>query len=207
MDITHVFFDIGGVLGTNGWDREQRARAIERFGLDKSDFQYRHETTVGALEEGRITLDEYLDLTVFCSPREFSRDDFRNFMFAQSHADSEAITIARAVAALGRYRMMTLNNESAELNAHRIAVFGLGDMFDAFLSSCWLRVSKPTRMFYDLALSIAHANPSASLFIDDREQNLTPAKALGMQVIHFTSADLLRGQLAAAGIKLNSEGT
>jgi hypothetical protein len=32
--ITHVFFDIGGVLGTNGWDRHERAKAVSRFALD-----------------------------------------------------------------------------------------------------------------------------------------------------------------------------
>ena len=47
-----VLFDIGGVLGSNGWDREQRAAAVERFGLDAEDFQYRHEETVGAWESG-----------------------------------------------------------------------------------------------------------------------------------------------------------
>src|SRR5207302_3133980 len=61
-----VLFDIGGVLGSNGWDREQRMTAVHRFGLDDEDFQYRHEETVGALESGQISLDEYLDVTVFC---------------------------------------------------------------------------------------------------------------------------------------------
>ena len=56
-----VLFDIGGVLGSNGWDREQRAAAVEHFGIDPEDFQYRHEETVGALEAGQISLDEYLE--------------------------------------------------------------------------------------------------------------------------------------------------
>ncbi len=34
MPLTHVFFDIGGVLATNGWDREQRARALQKFGIE-----------------------------------------------------------------------------------------------------------------------------------------------------------------------------
>jgi len=34
MEIRHIFFDIGGVLGSNGWDREQRQSAVERFGLN-----------------------------------------------------------------------------------------------------------------------------------------------------------------------------
>ena len=51
-----VLFDIGGVLGSNGWDREQRTAAVEHFGLDPEDFQYRHEEMVGALESGDISL-------------------------------------------------------------------------------------------------------------------------------------------------------
>jgi hypothetical protein len=42
MAISHVFFDVGGVLGTGEWDAGQRARAVERFGLDPADFELRH---------------------------------------------------------------------------------------------------------------------------------------------------------------------
>src|SRR5687768_5578320 len=75
-DIRHIFFDIGGVLATNGWDSAQRARAIERFGIDAADFQHRHEEMVGPLETGEVTLDEYLDVTVFCRPRDLPRRNF-----------------------------------------------------------------------------------------------------------------------------------
>jgi len=81
-----VLFDVGGVLGTNAWDREQRAEAVAKFGLDADDFQYRHEEMVGAFESGEVSLDEYLAVTVFCAPRGFSADDFKKFMFAQSVA-------------------------------------------------------------------------------------------------------------------------
>src|SRR5690349_13098528 len=64
MELTHLFFDIGGVLGTNGWDREQRREAAERFGLD-DEFQFRHDELVGDWEAGRIRLDDYLDSAVF----------------------------------------------------------------------------------------------------------------------------------------------
>jgi len=96
--IRHVFFDIGGVLATNGWDSEQRELAIERFGLDALDFQSRHQEMVGPLEEGQITLDEYLEIAVFCTPRAFSPEEFRAFMFAQSRPNPGTIAIARAVA-------------------------------------------------------------------------------------------------------------
>jgi putative hydrolase of the HAD superfamily len=90
---------------------------------------------------------------------------------------------------------MTLNNESDELNRHRIAKFGISQIFEAFLSSCWLGVRKPTQKFYERGLGIAQANPETSLFVDDRQQNLTPAANLGMSCIQFTSVTQLRSDL------------
>ena len=201
--ITHVFFDIGGVLASNGWDREQRKNAVEQFGLDAADFQARHEEMVGPLEEGQISLDEYLHVTLFCVPRTFSKDEFREFMLAQSVPNAETIGIARTVAAECVHWVMTLNNESDELNRHRIDTFGLDEIFDAFLSSCWLGLRKPTRKFFDRALQIAQARPERSVFIDDRAQNIVPARELGMHTIHYQSPELLRSELGALGVTLN----
>lgn len=190
-----VLFDIGGVLGSNGWDREQRAAAVERFGLDAEDFQYRHEETVGAWESGVITLDEYLDVTVFCSPRDFTVAEFKNFMFEQSEPWRDSIAVARDLSAAGRARLGTLNNESEALNVHRIEAFDLATIFPVFFSSCWLGVRKPTHAIYTRALGMAQAHPSRTLFIDDRAQNLRPASALGMRTIQFRSAEQLRKEL------------
>lgn len=195
-----VLFDVGGVLGSNGWDGEQRAQAVQRFGLDAEDFQYRHAELVGALESGEISLDEYLDVTVFCESRPFSREDFKAFMFAQSTAWPDSIAIVRALARSGRARLATLNNESEELNVHRIELFGLRGLFPVFFSSCWLGVRKPTRAIYERVLGMAQARPGHTLFVDDRAQNLLPARALGMRTIQFESATQLRGVLAAEGL-------
>lgn len=201
MTITHVFFDIGGVLGTNGWDSEQRALAAERFELDPADFARRHQDAAGMLEAGLMALDEYLDVTVFHRPRPFTREEFKHFMWAQSEPFPETIAIARALASTGRYRLMTINNESAELNAHRLQRFGLTDIFTTFFSSCWLGVTKPSRRIYELALLMSQAKPGHALFIDDREENLAPARTLGMCAILYTSAGRLAGDLAALGIE------
>jgi len=198
--ITHVFFDVGGVLGSSGWGTEPRALAVERFKLDAEDFDRRHREVVGAWEEGRLSLDEYLDCTVFDVARPFTRDEFTAFMLAQSRPFPETIALARDLAASGRFRLATLNNESAELNAHRLRRFGLAPIFTTFFSSCWLGVAKPARRIYELALAMAQADAAQSLFIDDREQNLAPARALGMQGIRFTTAGRLRADLAALGV-------
>ena len=202
--INQVLFDIGGVLGSNGWDREQRAVAVEKFALDGEDIQYRHEETVGAFESGQISLDEYLDVTVFWQPRAFSRDDFKQFMFSLSTPWADSLDVVRRLRQRirgrpTRVRMATLNNESRELNEYRIRYFGLCELFDVFFSSCWLGVRKPTRQIYERVLGMTQADPASSVFVDDREQNLAPARALEMQTIRFTSADQLSRSLAGLG--------
>jgi putative hydrolase of the HAD superfamily len=194
-DIKHIFFDIGGVLGTNGWDHEQRNRAVKKFNLNAEDFEWRHKEVVAEWEEGRIKIDEYLDLAVFHTERSFSREEFISFMYSQSVPDEATIAIARQLSRNSGYSMMTLNNESEELNKHRIEKFGIGDIFEGFLSSCWLGVRKPIRRFYNRGLGIAHAEPKTSLFIDDRQPNLISATMLGINVIHFQSATQLRSDL------------
>ena len=196
MSITHIFFDIGGVLGTNGWDQGQRAAAIAAFHLDATEFDERHEDAVSVWETGGMSLDDYLDCTVFFRPRPFRRDEFRAFMLSQSIAFPETIAVARRLAGSQRYRLMTLNNESAELNSYRVALFGLRNIFIAFFTSCWMGALKPSRRIYEQALEIAQAQAASSLFVDDRERNLETARQLGMQTILYRDPAQLGRDLA-----------
>ena len=201
MTITHLFFDVGGVLGTNGWDREQRRAVATHFGLDSAELEDRHDEAIGMLEEGRMGLDEYLRNTVFYRPRPFELKEFKAYMLAQSAPFAETIDLARALSRTGRYRLMTINNESDELNRHRLERFGLREIFIAFFSSCWIGALKPALRIYGMALAMSQANPQASVFIDDRERNLDPARTLGMRTIRFTDAARLRQELADLGVR------
>jgi putative hydrolase of the HAD superfamily len=202
VTVRHIFFDIGGVLGSNGWDREQRAAAAQHFGLDVTEVEDRHGEAVATLEQGRMPLDEYLRCTVFYRPRPFDLAEFKAYMLAQSTPFPETIELARALARTGRYRLMTINNESAELNQYRLEQFGLRDIFNTFFSSCWVGILKPARRIYEVALAMSQAEAEDSVFIDDRERNLEPARALGMRTIRFTDALGLRQELAAMGVQI-----
>ena len=205
MAIDHVFFDIGGVLGTNGWDRRQRTEAAKVFGLDPEDFSQRHDEVVDQFESGQMSLDDYLDRTVFVRPRSFTPEDFRNFMYGCSKPFPESLAVARALADLHEARMTTTSNEGDELSRYRIRLFGLTTIFDTFIESAWIGVRKPNPIFYERALAITAARAEHSIFIDDREENLVPARALGFHAIHFESADQLKRELAAAGLDIDNQ--
>jgi putative hydrolase of the HAD superfamily len=141
--IRAIFWDVGGVLLTNAWDHTQRAEALDHFQLDPKEFHDRHELLVEPFERGKITLDDYLDRTVFYSPRSFTRGAFRDFMFSLSQPIPDVLAFARQLSDSGKYFMGTINNESRELNDYRIETFGLRNIFRVFFSSCFVGVGKP----------------------------------------------------------------
>jgi putative hydrolase of the HAD superfamily len=199
-DVTALFWDVGGVILSNGWDRGDRSKAVKKFGLDWEEFEDRHELASPAFETGQITLDTYLQRTVFYRKRDFTRDDFTIFIFAQSEEFPDSRAVLSDVAATGKYLLATINNEGLELNEHRIKQFELRREFKAFFSSCYLGIRKPDEGIYRLALEVTHCQPEECLFIDDRELNLECARALRMRTIQFRDAAKLRQDLAANGV-------
>jgi putative hydrolase of the HAD superfamily len=198
--ISTLFWDNGGVILTNGWDRDSRRKAVEKFQLDWTEFEDRHELMLHDFECGTVTLDEYLRRTVFYRERPYTMDDFKKFMFEQSQGFPENLAFLGKLAQTKRYIMAALNNESLEINEYRIEKFRLRDYFEAFFSSCYLGVRKPGREIYGQALKITHRDPKECLLIDDRGLNLECAREMGMQTIQFTGLGQLREDLAKLGV-------
>jgi putative hydrolase of the HAD superfamily len=196
-----VFSDVGGVLLTNGWDRGSRRKACENFGLDGEVFEDRHELVAAAFDRGELTLDQYLDRTVFYCSRGHSREDFKAFMYGQSEAFPESLAVVGRLAQSRKFFLATINNESLDLNLYRINRFGLRKYFSAFFSSCFLHAKKPEETIYRRALEITQRPPEECVFIDDRALNLECARLLGMHTIHFQSADQLVSELGALGVE------
>lgn len=198
-EIKALFWDVGGVLLTNAWDRTQREAAVEHFHLDR-EFADRHELVVSSFERGKISLDQYLDRTVFYQPRPFSREEFKNFMYSLSQPNPEALAFAKKLADTGRYLLGTINNESRELNQYRIEKFGLRAIFKVFVSSCFVALRKPEEGIYGLALDITQQIPDECCFIDDRALNLEMARRLGMHTIEMDHVQQLREDLQNLGV-------
>ena len=123
------------------------------------EYSDRHEKVGHALETNHLTLERYLDRTIFYRPRSFSREEFRDFIFAQSQPKPDSIKIAEQLAGLRKYFMATINNEIQELNVYRLAQFGLQRSFSVFFSSCFLGLRKPDEAIYRLALQVTQRQP------------------------------------------------
>jgi putative hydrolase of the HAD superfamily len=199
-EIKALFWDVGGVLLSNAWDHTQRQQAIEKFGLEREEFSERHDLVFSSFERGKISLDEYLDRTVFYRVQPFTRDEFKNYMYSLSTPDEAALVFAKELADSDRYLMGTINNESRELNAYRIEKFGLRSIFRVFVSSCYVGVRKPEEAIYKLTLDVTQQAPEQCCFIDDRALNLEVAKRLGMHTVEMHGAEQLRAELKKIGV-------
>lgn len=180
---TTVFFDVGGVLLTNGWDHIARQAAAKKFNLDYGEMNDLHGYLVNAFEMGHLDFDQYLDLVVFHQPRDFSKEAFKEFVFEQSKPLPHLLSWVKQWKKETGISIIALNNESKALNDYRIEKFGLHEVFDAFVSSCQIGLRKPDPEIYKLALRIAHAPPENCLYFDDRPFLVQMAKKYGMNAI------------------------
>jgi putative hydrolase of the HAD superfamily len=197
-----MFWDIGGVILTNGWDHNSRRAAAEKFRLDWEDFEGRHELSFPAFDSGLITLNEYLDRTLFYRPRPFTRETFIAFMFEQSKEYPEARAVLDAVARSGRYLIGAINNEPFELNEYRIKKFDLRRDFLVFFSSCYVHSRKPEETIYRMALEITQRPAEECIFIDDRPLNLENPRRMGMNVILYQNPAQLGTELQKHGVEV-----
>lgn len=200
-EVTAIFFDIGGVLLTNGWDRKSRRAAVEKFGLEWEEFEDRHELLLDKFEKGEMSLGEYLKRLVFYRERPFTEKQFRDFLFAQSQELPGSLEFLGRLAAERKYFLAALSNESAEITDYRIEKFHLRRYLEAFFSSCFLGVRKPHVEIYRRSLCISHRKPEESIFVDDRALNLECAKELGMHTIQFKNLDQFGDALRNLGVK------
>jgi putative hydrolase of the HAD superfamily len=201
-DITTMFWDIGGVILTNGWDRHSRREAAKVFDLDYEEFQDRHDLSFPALDAGRITLDEYLDRTLFYRARPFTREEFTAYIFAQSREFRETRAVLDDVTKENKYFIGSINNEPLELNEYRIEAFDLRRNFEVFFSSCYLSSRKPEESIFRIALEVTQRPPEKCIFVDDRALNLEVPHRLGMHVIHYQDAAQLRSELRKYDVKV-----
>lgn len=200
--ITCLFIDIGGVLLTDGWGHASRQLAAEKFGLDLPEMDTRHKMTFDTYETGKLTLDEYLDRTVFYEERAFSKEEFREFMFSRSQRLPQMIEFITALKKKYALKIAVVSNEGRELNEYRIETFGLGAFIDLFISSSYVHLRKPDIDIFKLALDIAHVQPGELIYIEDRPMFVSVAASLGIEGIHHISYEDTRARLEVFGLKL-----
>jgi putative hydrolase of the HAD superfamily len=188
MPVRAVIFDIGGVLFHLA-DKSRQRQWEARLGLDegqlgrtiwtmpisaRAEIGQASEDDVWAAVADRFELNP-IDLAAL-------RGDF----FRGGVWNDRLIDQARSLHA----RHITGIISNAWPNA-RAAVrpWVNGDTFDDLIFSAEVGLAKPDRRIYILALDRLRVAPAEAIFIDDVQENVEAAQAIGMAGIRFLSTD------------------
>ncbi len=199
---TTLFLDIGGVMLSNGWGHESRKLASEAFNLDFVDMEERHHLTFVTYEEGKLTMSEYLNRVVFYRKRDFTPDQFRDFMFAQSTPFTEMIGFMRKLKEKNCLKIAVVNNEARELNEYRIKKFKLNRLVDFYISSCFVHFRKPDADIFRIALDIAQIPAEHVVYIENTQMFVDVARDLGIRSIYHKDYLSTSAELDAMGLRI-----
>jgi len=194
-----LFSDIGGVLLSNGWGHESREAAAKKFGINYGEMEVLHNFIFNVYEMGKISLETYLDTVIFNHPRDFSKEEMKQFIFDQTTELPDMLPWLIQLKKKHPYlKVISINNEARELNEYRIQKFKLHDFFDAFVSSCEVKMRKPDPEIFHLAIGIAQAKPEECLYLDDRSFLVQAARNVGIHAYHHENFETTRKILEEA---------
>ena len=200
--INCIFLDIGGVLLTNAWGHESRRKAAEVFNLNYKDIDVRHHLNQATYEEGKLTLDEYLTRVIFYEKRDFTPDQFREFIFIQTTPFTEMIELIRQLKEKYRLKIAVINNEGRELNEYRIKKFHLNQFVDFFVSSCFIHFRKPDADIFRVALDMAQVPAEHVVYIEDLQMFVDVAGDIGIRGIRHKNYLSTSAVLASMGLEI-----
>ncbi|MGA5816262.1 HAD-IA family hydrolase [Kitasatospora sp. NPDC094028] len=126
-------------------------------------------------------------------PVEAARAMAEAFANSPFRADEAVVGLLRGVRE--RCRVVLVTNATVWLDED-LAELGLTDLADAVVNSSVVGCAKPDRRIYEIAAARAGVAPERCLFVDDREENVAAAVALGMTGVLYRGPEDLRRALA-----------
>lgn len=202
MALKAVVFDYGNVL-TAGYDPAARARLLELTGLDEAGLERYYWTRRNDYDLGLLSGDSFWQ----------SFSDAARLALTPATVHDLAITDARMWSTWNP----RMTDWQKQLKAHGFKTGILSNMgdtvlnvlcqthqwiadFDVVVWSYELKIAKPDPAIYHAMLERIGSRPEETLFLDDREENIEAARALGMRALLFTTVEQLRADLQANGL-------
>ena len=198
--IRAIIFDLGGVL-IDFPTPSMLEFCADRLGVTVRDMVKVIRPLRKDFQEGAISEGELWDRVCGILGVEIPRvDSLWKEAFVASYREKEAVFEIVAKLRRQKYLLGLLSNTEVP----SISVLGGGKYdFDAVVYSCVERLSKPGSEIYKLALSRLNVFAREAVFVDDQDENIKGAEAVGIRTILFRDADQLKISLEDLGIRMD----
>lgn len=188
-----VFFDWGGVVADDPGD-EFLGDLLRRLGASEPQIQEIFQNYMKRFMRGQISEGEYwaeLKATYgFSIPDTISQEFMK---WTGLRANEDILDLVDAVETRGLQTAIFSNVIEPTYNV--LKATGYYDRFDMIVASCKVGYAKPEKEIYTLALNMLNTTGEKSIFIDDKESNLIPARALGFTTIHAQTPEQIIADL------------
>jgi putative hydrolase of the HAD superfamily len=195
-----LYSDVGGVLGTNGWDTHLRQKITAHFQLQLDQIESRHHLMFDSYERGYMSFEDYLRSVFFNVPRAFTLEQLRDYTYNESVAWPANIQFFKRAKELNRLKIGLISNEGRGLTEHRVRKFHLRELADFMIFSHCVGYRKPDREIWRLALDLAQVTPRESVYLDDRKIFVDIAADMGFTAVHYVSLEDLSRRLQELGL-------
>jgi len=182
-----VFFDWGGVVANDPGDG-LLAEILINLGASDEQVKEIFATYMRRFMRGEISELQYWQ--ALHDDYGFETDESISDEFLKWKgliANSDILNLIAEVHSLGLQTAILSNVIEPSYNVLDRA--GYYDHFDYIIASCKEGYSKPQPEIYQIALDKTGSTPQKSLFIDDKESNLIPAREMGFTTILATHPD------------------
>jgi putative hydrolase of the HAD superfamily len=206
MAIEFLYFDLGNVLLSFSHDRMCKQMAaiagVEAERVRQSLFEPADETSLQwRFERGDFDLAgayEHFCQCIGGRPDQTTLYSAACDIFAEM---PDSIALVRRLAAAGnRLGIMSNTNPADWAHVRRQFPF-LRECFQKNVLSFEARAMKPHAAIYEYAVRLAEAPASNVFFVDDKPENVSGARAAGLDAVLFTSSRDLAAELAQRGVK------
>lgn len=183
--IKNIIFDFGGVL--LDWNPRYLYKSyfnndeeMEHFLADICNGEWNIKQDAGrpfaeAVKELQSKFPEYAEAI------QMYDDDWEKMLKCEL---PESIDLLKELKSMG-YGIYGLTNWSAEKIGYAFANYSFFSLFDGIVVSGVEKVVKPDRIIYEILLERYSLKPGECVFIDDNQDNVDMAKALGINAIRF----------------------
>jgi putative hydrolase of the HAD superfamily len=195
-----LYSDIGGVLGTNGWDTGIRRDVCAKFKVPVKEIDKRHQLMFDSFERGFMKFEDYLRWVFFASPQAFSLEDLRDYILQASIPWPQNIALMHEVKKANGLKLGLISNEGQGITEHRMNAFGLREVADFIVVSHCVHMRKPDRQIWQLALDLAQVTPDQCIYVDDREMFVNVAATLGFTAFQHVDLDSTRQKFERLGL-------
>jgi putative hydrolase of the HAD superfamily len=203
-----LLFDLDGVLAD--YDRPGRCAALARAA--GADARAMHEAMFGedglehASDRGQIGLQGALEGLRARHGWELDEHAFLDARRLATRVRADMLALCGELASQARLAVFTNNGDWLAEHIARIAPELPRHFGDAIVSSGQLRQWKPEPGAFHACLArLGEAEAAATLFLDDNADNVTGARAAGLDAELFTDIATLRRQLRERGFDLQGE--